>query len=835
MEDPCTHPCAEKSRNMSNAVTFCPDNHKNSSSRSSSNSKDDNIRMLRMRLGCQRTLQDMLSKSESENDENDGDDNFHSEEISFHAKQNAIIKKRRSRQRQQQQQPPRRRLMFTSPRVIASDEELFPSCHSLYKDSEERWQQISNQAGSHRQDGIGMAIGRRITPTALKVGLTRAAAIRVRSLNLWLDHNKDTLPEWLDVMSEVFVNLEHLTLTEDVFPGEDDLAVSARMRRLYVLYRLPNLKSIDDMVVTPAEREMANPGCVQLNKYESSSIPIQCSNSCDSDTTKEIQDEDFLLDNTDYGVIVPIPLLFSAGSSIGENGVELLTTKFAECMNQTNTDTTSPTTNSDTTMSAIDSDSDDEIFMFDDDDDDDDDGLVGPSFLNGGNSSEKNSVIDSDDVADASYKKESSMNDIQQPITTSKIEDVHCTKRRGGGVEVELKGNREQRYGSADHSVGSITNNIVQSGDNNERRITTSRVRTLQNDYNSNIELVCDMVSVASTNFEWSAACGVLTFRKDRGFCCAPPMVKFPFRNRKIESNYVPPSDVSAQKASMKVVENLRNKQREKELDNQLAACTPVPRRSKFIGTVPQEVGYCQISKAGTSSSKAIFFPSERRSSIDSSTSHENVSDLNVSTNQQLPPSKSLASPFPMQFRERQKSISSTVQLEVETCEATNFRNDQSNDHIILNEMETITSPTSVSTTGFSSPKSINRRLKTPTKGDLPPTCPSGGMRREQPAIILTPKQRKSERRLRRKIKVSKENARSMSAMDFNDDDDDDDDDDDEEEFGEEKDISDDELRITISVDSCISDDELRLSMTDDSISDDELQITMSNDELRIS
>ena len=340
------------------------------------------------------------------------------------------------------------------------------------------------------------------------------------------------------------------------------------------------------------------------------------------------------------------------------------------------------------------------------------------------------------------------------------------------------------------------------------------------------------MVSVASTNFEWSAACGVLTFRKDRGFCCAPPMVKFPFRNRKIKSNYVSPSDVSAQKASMKVVENLRNKQREKELDNQLATCTPVPRRSKFIGTVPQEVGYCQISKAGASSSKAIFFPSERRSSIDSSTSHENVSDLNVSTNQQLPPSKSLASPFPMQFRERQKSIPSTVQLEVETYEATNSRNDQSNDHIILNEMETITSPTSVSTTGFSSPKSINRRLKTPTKGDLPPTCPSGGMRREQPAVILTPKQRKSERRLRRKIKVSKENARSMSAMDFNDDDDDDEE---EEEFGEEEDISDDELRITISVDSCISDDELRLSMTDDSISDDELQITMSNDELRIS
>jgi hypothetical protein len=821
MEDPCTHPCAEKSRNNSNAVTFCPDNR---SSSSSSSSKDDNIRMLRMRLGCRRTLQDMLSKSESENDENDGDDDFHSEEMSFHAKQNAI-RTRKSRQRQRQQ-PPRRRLMFTSPRVIASDEELFPSCHSLYKDSDERWQQISNQAGSHRQDGTGMAIGRRITSTALKVGLTRAAAVRVRSLNLWLDHNKDTLPEWLDVMSEVFINLEHLTLTEDLFPGEDDLAVSARMRRLYVLYRLPDLKSIDDMVVTPAEREMANPGCVQLNKYESSSAFIQCSNSCDSNTTKEIQDEDFLLDNTDYGVIMPIPLLFSAGSSIGENGVELLTTKFAECMNQTNTDTTSPTTNSDTTMSAIDSDSnsdsDDEIFMFDDDYD----GLVGPLFLNGGNSSEKNNVIDSNDAADASSKK-GLMDDIQQPITTSKIEDVHCTKRRGGGVEVDLKGSREQRYGSADHSVGSITNNIIQSGDYNESSIT----RTLQNDYNNNIELVCDMVSVASTNFEWSAACGVLTFRKDRGFGCAPPMVQFPFRNRRIKDNYVPPSDVSAQKASMKVVENLRNKQPEKELDNQLVACTPVPRRFKCIGTVPQEVGCCQISKVGTSSSKSMFFPSERRSSIDSSTSHENVSDFNVSTNKQLPPSKSLASPFPMQFRERQKSIPSTVQLEVETYEATNSRNDQSNDHIILNEMETITSPTSVSTTGFSSPKSTNRRLKTPTKGDLPPTCPSGGMRRQQIAVILTPKQRKSERRLRRKIKVSKENARSISAMDF----DDDDDDDDEEEFGDEEDISDDELRITISVDSCISDDELRLSMTDDGISDDELQITMSNDELRIS
>jgi hypothetical protein len=804
MEEPCTH-VVEKSKNNCNVVTYCPNNNNNNNN---NNSKDDNIRMIRKRLGCRRTLQDMLSKSESENDdENDGDEDIDFEEISFRAKQNAI-RKRQSRQ-QRRQQPPRRRLMFTSPRVIASDEELFPSNHSIYKDSDERWQQISNQAGSHKQDGTGMAIGRRITPTALKVGLTRAAAIRVRSLNLWLDHNKDTLPEWLDVMSEVFVNLEHLTLTEDVFPGEDDLAVSARMRRLYVLYRLPNLKSIDDMVVTSAEREMANPGCVQLNKHEESSTTIQCNNSCDSDTTKEIHDDDFFLDNTDYGVIMPIPLLFSAGSTgsaIGENGVELLTTKFAECMNQTNTDTTSPTANSDTTMSAIDSDSDDdEIFMFDDDD-----GLVGPSFLNGGNSSEKNNAMD----------------DMQQPIMTSEIEDAQCTQHRGDVVGVDLKGSREQRCGSADHTISSITNNIIQSGDNNESSLTRARVRTLQNDSNSNIELVCDMVSVASTNFEWSAACGVLTFRKDRGFGCAP-MIQFPFRNRRIKNNYVPPSDVSAQKAGLKVVENLRNKQREKEEVNQLVVCTPVPRRSKFIGTAPQEVGCCKILKVDPSS-KSMFFPSERHSSIDSSTSNEKRSDLNVSTNKQLPPSKSLASPFPMQFRERQKSsIPSTIQLEVKTCDVTNSRNGQSNDDMTLNEMETITIPTSVSTTGFSSPKSTNRRLKTPTKGDLPPTCPSGGgMRRQQLGLVLTPKQRQSERRLRRKIKVSKENARSMSAMDF----------DDNEEFGDEEDISDDdELRITISVDSCISDDELRLSMTDDGISDDELQITSSNDELRIS
>lgn len=160
---------------------------------------------IRKRLGCRRVDDDMITSDDEEQEEK-------------------VI---------------RRKLLFTSPRLMEPDESLFPVNHSPYKNSQQRWQLVSDQAGEHRQDGTVLLIGRKITPMALRIGMTKQAAKRVRSLNLWLDHDKDVLPEWLDVIASVFRNLEHLTLTEDLFPGEDEMAVSARMRRLYILYRLP--------------------------------------------------------------------------------------------------------------------------------------------------------------------------------------------------------------------------------------------------------------------------------------------------------------------------------------------------------------------------------------------------------------------------------------------------------------------------------------------------------------------------------------------------------------------------------------------------------------------
>jgi len=506
-------------------------------------------------------------------------------------------------------------------------------------------------------------------------------------LNLWLDHNKDTLPEWLDVMAEVFVNLRHVTLTQDVF-NNDDLAVSARMRRLYVLYRLPNLKSIDDMIVTKAEREMANPSPVTIKQ-------------CNSYDTGEIDD---------------------------------LTTKFQE-MNQTKTDTTtSSTKNSDTTMTAIDFD-DDRIFLFKYDDE-----LVGPKFLR--DSSKMNIAIDS---------------------------DADVLSQNTNFVGIDFRKRKKQNYDCMDHSVGQIINRI-QSGDiDNESDIIKARVRTLHDNSNNNIELI----SVASTDLEWSAACGIMTFRKDRA--CAP-RIRLPFRNRKIKSKPLS-SDACAQ-ACLKAVGNLRNKQREKE-NNRLKACTPVQRQSKVIGVTSPQVGCCELLKVDISS-KSMFFPQE-----------------NVSANKQLPPSKSLASPFPMQFRKCQqnsKLIPFVVQLEAKACQGTNPGEIQSIDKL-------------VSTTGCSSLKDKHRKPKTPNKSERLPTCPSGRIKR-QVAVITTPEERKSKRQLRH-LEISKENARSTSVMDF-----------DEEEFGDED----------YEIKECISDDELRIS-----VSDDELRISVSDDELRIS
>jgi hypothetical protein len=156
---------------------------------------------------------------------------------------------------------PGKRLLFTSPRLFFDDADLFPTAQSpSYQEAERRWERISSQAASHRQDGSRLTIRAKISPVALRIGLTSEARRRVTHLFLCVD--EDTLvPTWLDELStDDFPNLKHIDFIDcDCFPEEDHMAASARMRRLYVLYRLPHLVTIDGIEVTNTERRLARP------------------------------------------------------------------------------------------------------------------------------------------------------------------------------------------------------------------------------------------------------------------------------------------------------------------------------------------------------------------------------------------------------------------------------------------------------------------------------------------------------------------------------------------------------------------------------------------------
>lgn len=179
--------------------------------------------------------------------------------------------------------PPRQRctqknmLRYTSPRCNLDDEQFLPSV-SL-QEHDERWKHMSQQAGEHRQDGSVLDLtSRRTSPQTLKVGVPPQVASRVRELHL---HMEDSLPEWLDVVSSLFFQLEHLYTST----AEETNTESARMRRLYILYRFPDLLSIDGKPVTEVERQLARPS--SPNGYrvrrEDWVIPTNVNESSDSE------------------------------------------------------------------------------------------------------------------------------------------------------------------------------------------------------------------------------------------------------------------------------------------------------------------------------------------------------------------------------------------------------------------------------------------------------------------------------------------------------------------------------------------------------------------------
>lgn len=780
-------PCPSNFKSASKQSALSASSSINVKSRSTINNTINTkgkINIVRKRLGCRRSRKDMLSPEEQQSITS-GDDT------------RLVLK-------------PRRRLIFTSPRVISSDEDLFPSNHALYKESNDRWQQISNQAGSHRQDGTVMNIGRRpSTAIAFRKGMIGCAAVRVRSLNLWLDHEKDNLPDWLEMIREVFVNLEHLTLTEDVFPGEDELAVSARMRRLYVLSILLNLKSIDDMAVTPKEREMANPGGssdqFKLNQDE---LQSQRSESINKNGVQDIDSKiTSILVSTDTD---------SVGSS-RVNGIELefLAEKFQD-MNHTHTGTTascSPTTSSETTITAddtnvhsritsipvsIDKDSEgssrvngieveflaekfrdvnhtqtgttassspttnsENIITGDDTDDhfmfEEEDMLMRAAFW------DKNITVPPTSSMETTFHnsygcKNDTDSEILKQVVSTKNEYVDLT-HRFDDTSMESAPTRSTTH----HDQNTVCNVQSRNKDNHSdddmrKELIRARVRAFHNDSNNSIELV----SVASTDLEWPAACGFLNFRKDK--TCAP---KIPFSAGDAKAT----AHDTQKQACQESMTSLRDKEREKEKSNLEAfspqACTPVQRQSKVIVSVSTpQVGCCLILNDDPCSTSKFSFPTTgQHVSTTKRSSHVK------SANQKIPPSKSLSSPFPIQFRERQKpscTTTTTTNLIVNTSDSINCGSRKVQPRrescLIQNEFKTVDSPLLAITFSASSRKAVFLASKTAKRGDLPAPCPFEKIRHKAAADYKS-KQQKSRRRNQRHVN----NARSTSVMDLDD------------------------------------------------------------------
>lgn len=696
---------------------------------------------IRKRLGCRRVDDDMITSDDDEEEED------------------VVI---------------RRKLLFTSPRLMEPDESLFPVNHSPYKNSHQRWQLVSDQAGEHRQDGTVLLIGRKITPMALKIGMTKQAAKRVRSLNLWLDHDKDVLPEWLDVIAAVFRNLEHLTLTEDLFPGEDEMAVSARMRRLYVLYRLPFLKSIDDMIVTEDERRMARPGESgnrmaarkavnallddededepqlpnnyrygmvpdesHVDKLNLPQMPLHQQPHLAHEMPVEIIHDQFSHgvvndgvygnENDGLGRIPQIPATLSNASArtAKEVGVEInqeLAAKFAE-LNRITTATTA------TTMSDEPGGLDfDDIF---------DDELAGEAMLS-------DLAASSEELGGPESQYSHSLS--QSSSGEGYDENIDCRMMLNGRQDIKSMNNvdveevdlseRGRRTVVADFSKEiPVEANLDGIG----RRSNGVRSQILDTDDNS-----IELISVASTDVEWTAACGVLSFRTDRS--CAPRL-RMPFsRNRKVIAADEAVAAIRQAKA------NVRNKQQETMKETEKMDCTPVSRNDAV--KTPQ-VGCCTFG----SSSQGKFFPDRR--SVRTNSSQETGAP--ASANKQLPPSKSLSSPFPMQFRERQKTPPRN-NLVVQTSYSTDSAKSRSS---MDDSKETIASPLqAINSTSSSSPRNQDRKKLRAGKGDLPPQCPTAGQRK----VPIPPQRVRKAKRRQRASKSSTENARSTSVMDLEDD-----------------------------------------------------------------
>ena len=147
-------------------------------------------------------------------------------------------------------------------------------------------------------------------PEMLRYGITPEVASQILELRV---HNSTIeegcgWPYFLDVISTLLLNLKHVQCwyPDEVKPPYNDCVTfeQKRMLRLYILYRLPDLQSINEEYVTEEERRLARPCTplgVQVNREDwctGSMIGYMNNDVCSitdstSDTTfhDDIQDE----------------------------------------------------------------------------------------------------------------------------------------------------------------------------------------------------------------------------------------------------------------------------------------------------------------------------------------------------------------------------------------------------------------------------------------------------------------------------------------------------------------------------------------------------------------
>eukprot|EP00934_Nitzschia_sp_Nitz4_P008290 Nitzschia sp. Nitz4//scaffold161_size51353//24664//26892//NITZ4_006948-RA/size51353-processed-gene-0.73-mRNA-1//-1//CDS//3329537909//8280//frame0 len=615
-------------------------------------------------------------------------------------------------------------LKFESPRLSGPDSTWFPQDVAPYQDAMRRWDLVSQQAGAHKQCCTSITIRDHMTPNALRYGIVQQVGLRVQSIQLWF--REDSLPSWLDVFSTLFPNLQHLRLFQDRFVGEEEIEVSSRMRRLYVLYRLPDLKSIDDVLVTEAERAMARPSTPNSQR-------VRVDPTFGSDTLASVKSHSLIDDEESVFQIEPT-------QSIGSHTARELGRELAHLAQN--------------------------LAIVQDEDEcgkkelDDSEHLAGEDIFDESLplSGEKREDLGSSSP-DSIGRETDVQNDGDDIHGLHFAHSLHSTRSAvpiglilsnpaSLNVESNLSFQHSNVKGALLDEEDDETTNVASCPKSPSSRLSTKMTPNRRKLARTGASDAVDLVSVASSHHEWTAACGVLSFRSDRA--CAP----------RLRLNFC---------GRGKITDG-------KEEENTYEISSKELLKEKFSQQTPPRTKPNRGSPATT----PVRSPLADKCVSPTNDSHGN----GRSANQKLPPSRSLSSPFPMQFRDRGSPLRiSTVDddLPAKQQNAAIPSSPRAKGTLLMGTItEPITltvlsnSPTRKST---SIPETTKASNKTITKGDLPPPGPTGVPRRkvvassllQQPSIQQSRRARKMERRKR----AFQENARSTSVFDTDLDDDD--------------------------------------------------------------